>query len=96
MKSRTTPFGFLLTGPGVVIASSGNFSSAAALICRQMSIKCTVVFPLNIYPYYDKIRCFYLDPSAIYLFRSQLRTAVKLGAEVHLEGCCFDLEMKTI
>jgi threonine dehydratase len=38
----------LLTG--VVVVSSGNFATATSLACKQLGIKCTVVFPNNVYP----------------------------------------------
>lgn len=31
----------------MVLASSGNFAVAATLVCHQLGIPCTVVFPLN-------------------------------------------------
>jgi threonine dehydratase len=34
---------------GVVLASSGNFAVAVSLVCKQMGVKCTAVFPTNTY-----------------------------------------------
>jgi threonine dehydratase len=40
---------FIFCWSGVVLASSGNFAVAVSLVCKQIGIKCTTVFPVNTY-----------------------------------------------